>query len=74
MAVAQRRPHRGELWLSRPPWLLVAHVLGTARDRSGPRISYELLDADGSLLLGPVEVPFDEAWWRNFQPLHPRFG
>jgi hypothetical protein len=65
-------PSDGQLWLSRPPFLLIAHVLDV--DRRAARITYELLDSDGCPLIEPVVEPLEPSWWRNFQPLVRRFG
>jgi hypothetical protein len=60
------------LWLSRPPFLLLVHVL--AVDSARNDITYEILDRDGSALTDPVDEPLDASWWRNFQMLERRYG
>ena len=73
MPITRRQPQRDELWLSRPPYMLMAHVTGTTEEGE-PRVSYELLDDDGRVLAGPFDEPLDNSWWQNFQPLDRRFG
>jgi hypothetical protein len=73
MPCVHRDPIPGELWLSRPPYLLVAHVL-EARSGTSPIIAYEILDDDGSVLAGPIHEPLDDSWSRNFQPIERRYG
>lgn len=73
-AVIQRHPRRGQLWLSRPPFLFIARILNVVLAGNEVHVSYELLGEDGSRLLGPIDVPLDDSWWDNFQPLEPRFG
>lgn len=68
----QAKPQTGQLWLSRPPFLLI--VLVRAVDPCESRITYEILDRDGTPLTGPVIEPLDSSWWRNFQPLVRRYG
>jgi len=65
-------PLPGELWLSRPPFLMLTRVV--AVDDGEGLISYELHDADGEILESVREAPLDDAWWRTFQPLQRRFG
>jgi hypothetical protein len=65
-------PGSGQLWLSRPPFLLLVHVL--AVDPDYKRVRYEILDRDGSSLSDPVEEALDASWWSSFQPLFRRYG
>ena len=75
MPVVHRIPVPGELWLSRPPYSLMARVLTTrAEGNADTRIEYEILDDDGAVLAGPIRERLDDSWWRNFQPLEPRYG
>ncbi len=67
-------PKRDELWLSRPPFSLIARVVDVDRARLPLAVSYELCDDDGSVLARISDIPLDETWWRAFQPLTPRFG
>lgn len=73
MPVVHRNPSAGELWLSRPPFTLMAHVLD-ARPGAQAQIHYNLLDDDGTVLAGPIVERLDESWWHNFQPLERRYG
>jgi hypothetical protein len=69
-----KQPCAGQLWLSRPPFLLITRI-DSVVERSGRAfVAYELLDDDGSTLCGTVIEPLDESWWANFQPLVRRFG
>jgi hypothetical protein len=56
-------PKPGEVWLSCPPYLMMARI-----------VSYELHDDDGSLLQAVEHATLDHGWWRTFQRLEPRFG
>ena len=73
MSCVHRYPSAGELWLSRPPYVFLTHVVA-AHGLDDPFIDYELLDDDGSVLAGPFHEPLDASWWRNFQPLERRYG
>lgn len=67
-------PRPGERWLSRPPFLLIAHIL-QVDDSAGPAlVSYELQDEDGFLLESVEHAVLDEGWWRTFQPMVRRCG
>jgi hypothetical protein len=67
-------PRPGELWLSRPPYLLIAYVVAVD-DRTEPIIiSYELQDDDGSVLERVSHASLDSGWWKAFQPMIPRQG
>jgi hypothetical protein len=65
-------PLPGEVWLSRPPFLMLARILAVDAERE--LISYQLHDADGAVLESVREAPLDHAWWWTFQPLRRRFG
>jgi hypothetical protein len=65
-------PSSGQLWLSRPPFCLIARVLSV--DLIGGRIEYELVDRGGAPLCEPVSMELDESWWRFFKPLTRRMG
>ena len=68
-------PRVDELWLSRPPYLMIARivdVLPTAPGRG--LVSYKLYDEEGSVLQHVSDAALDDAWWRTFQPLTPRQG
>lgn len=67
-------PKPGELWLSRPPFLMVARVVGVDAVAEPALVSYEIHDRDGAVLESVREAPLDGAWWRTFQPLERRFG
>jgi hypothetical protein len=66
-------PQPGERWLSCPPYLLIAHVIGVEEAAELPVVSYELQDEEG--FLESVEhALLDEGWWRTFQPMTRRSG
>jgi hypothetical protein len=72
LAVARLRtrsyPKPGQLWISCPPYLLVARITGIDARTSPSVVSYELYDENGF----PIEcanATLDEGWWRAFQPL-----
>ena len=68
-------PRPDDLWLSRPPHLMIAHVVAVEDDGAGRElVSYELHDEDGCLLKQVEHAPVDGRLWRGFQPLTPRFG
>jgi hypothetical protein len=67
-------PKPGELWLSCPPYLMLAHIVAVSREGESPVVSYELHDDDGSLLQAVEHAKVDRGWWRTFQRLEPRFG
>jgi hypothetical protein len=67
-------PRHGERWLSRPPYLLIAHVLRVDDDAEPPVVSYELQDDEGFLLESVEHALLDEGWWRSFQPMIQRSG
>ncbi|HET7574376.1 MAG TPA: hypothetical protein VFJ99_04610 [Solirubrobacterales bacterium] len=67
-------PRPGELWLSRPPYLMLARVIDVDTTSEPAVLSYELRDEDGSLLEAVQHAALDRGWWRTFQRLAPRFG
>jgi hypothetical protein len=74
MVDAERIPQPGERWLSCPPYLLIAHVVGVEEGGELPLISYELQDEDGCLLERVSHAVLDAGWWKAFQPMIPRRG
>ncbi len=66
-------PESDQLWLSRPPYVLIAQVLSADLEARPPTIEYALLDDDGSTL-AEVAGELDYTWWANFQPLVRRNG
>lgn len=67
-------PKPGEVWLSCPPYLLMARIVEVNLAAEPPVVSYELHDDDGSLLQAIEHAALDHGWWRTFQRLEPRFG
>jgi len=67
-------PKRGERWLSCPPYMLIAHVLGVEQVEGRPLVSYELQDDDGVVIERIDRAVLDDGWWRAFQPMRPHFG
>jgi hypothetical protein len=67
-------PRPGQRWLSRPPYLLIAHVVSVDHTAEPPVVSYELQDESGFLLESVEHAVVDGGWWRAFQPLVPRHG
>lgn len=67
-------PKPGEVWLSCPPYLLMARIVDVDGEAKPPVVSYELHDDDGSLLQAVEHARLDYGWWRTFQRLQPRFG
>jgi hypothetical protein len=67
-------PKPGEVWLSCPPFLLMAKIVDVDVVTGPPVVSYELHDEDGSLLEAVHHATLDRGWWRTFQRLEPRFG
>lgn len=67
-------PQADELWLARPPYLMLARVLSAEPQAEPPTVEYELLDDDGRPLTAPVSTELDPSWWRIFQPLLRRHG
>jgi hypothetical protein len=67
-------PRPGDRWLSRPPYLLIAHVVSLDDRVEPPVVSYELQDDDGFPLESVEHAVLDGGWWRTFQPLVPNRG
>ena len=67
-------PRPGELWLSCPPYMLIARVLGVEQGDGPPLVSYELQDDDGVVIERVDRAVLDDGWWKAFQPLRQRFG
>ena len=67
-------PKPGEVWLSCPPFLMMARIVAVEFEGDTPVVSYELHDDDGSLLQSVEHATLDNGWWRTFQRLEPRFG
>jgi hypothetical protein len=68
-------PLPDELWLSRPPNLMIARILSVEEEPVGPdRVSYVLYDEDGAPLEHVDRAALDAAFWHTFQPLTPRRG
>lgn len=67
-------PKPGEVWLSCPPYLMMAQIVEVDVEQEPPVVSYELHDDDGSLLVEVEHAALDRGWWRTFQPLERRFG
>ncbi len=67
-------PRPGEVWLSCPPYLLIAHILEVDEQTTPGVVSYELHDEEGYPLERFDRAALDEGWWRAFQPLSPRYG
>jgi hypothetical protein len=74
MIDTQSIPRPGERWLSCPPYLLIAHVIGVDRRNNPPLVSYTLQDDDGSLLEAVEHAILDDGWWKSFQPMVRRSG
>ena len=73
MVDTKSMPRPGELWLSCPPYMLIARILRV--EGSEPAlVSYELNDDDGCAIESVEHAILDEAWWRAFQPMHRRCG
>lgn len=69
MSDTKSMPRPGDLWLSRPPYLLIAHVVEVDKHSDPPVVGYELQDDDGSVLERVARAELDSGWWRAFQPL-----
>ena len=67
-------PKPGEVWLSCPPFLMMARIVAVELEGDSPVVSYELHDDDGSLLQAVEHATLDLGWWRTFQRLEPRYG
>jgi hypothetical protein len=69
-------PQPDQLWLSRPPYQLIARVVEVDRagvDAEGS-VSYVLYDEAGSVLEHVDAAPLDDSWFYAFQPLTKRQG
>jgi hypothetical protein len=71
---ARTMPWPGQLWLSRPPFLLLAQVLSVELQSAPARVEYQLFDEEGYPLTDPVTEPLGPRWWADYRPLTPRFG
>jgi hypothetical protein len=67
-------PKPDEVWLSCPPYLLLARIIDVNLVAEPPVVSYELHDDDGSILQAVEHATLDRGWWRTYQRLEPRFG
>lgn len=67
-------PRPSQLWLSRPPFLLLARIVEVDERSDPPVVSYRLHDDDGTLLDEVRHASLDEGWWHAFQPLVRHFG
>jgi hypothetical protein len=56
-------PKVGETWLSCPPYLMLARIVGVDLAAEPPVVSYELHDDDGSLLQAVEHATLDRGWW-----------
>lgn len=74
MIDTQSIPQRGELWLSCPPYLLIAHITEVDEGVRPPVVSYELLDDEGGVLESVCHAALDDGWWKAFQPMPRRCG
>jgi hypothetical protein len=73
--VSTKMPVADEIWLSRPPYLMVARIIEVDEHRPGGGVvSYELHDEEGSVLEQVHHASLDDGWWRTFQPLARRQG
>jgi hypothetical protein len=66
-------PTPGQLWLSSPPYVLIAKILDVDARRDPGVVRYELYD-DNGCALEEVSASLDEGWWQAFQPLTRRCG
>jgi hypothetical protein len=68
-------PQPEQLWLSTPPYLMIARVVAVEQQPDGGSVvSYKLYDEDGFMLEHVEHAELDDGWWRAFQPLEPRYG
>jgi hypothetical protein len=73
--VHTQMPQPGELWLSRPPYLMIARITDVDERAHGRGfVSYKLYDEAGSALEHISDATLDDGWWRTFQPLTRREG
>lgn len=68
------QPRSGETWLSRPPYLFLAHIVEVDDRLDPPVVSYVLHDADGFVLERISHATLDHSWWHSFQPMERRYG
>jgi hypothetical protein len=70
-----KMPQPDELWLSRPPYLMIARILDVEETAPGLGVvSYKLYDEDGTVLEHVSDASIDPGWWQTFQPLTRRSG
>jgi hypothetical protein len=70
-----KTPRPDELWLSRPPYLMIARIVEVEERGPGRAlVSYKLYDEAGTVLEHISRAPLDEGWWQAFQPLTRREG
>lgn len=74
MIDTQSVPRPGERWLSRPPYLLIAHIVALNTGVEPAVVAYELQDEEGFPLELVEHAVLDEGWWKAFQPMTPRQG
>jgi hypothetical protein len=68
-------PQPDELWLSRPPYLMIARIVEVEGGVAGDGVvSYVLYDEDGSVLEVVERAALDDGFWHAFQPLAPHQG
>ena len=68
-------PQADELWLSRPPCLMIARILEVEERAAGQDlVSYVLYDEAGSPLEHVDRAALDAEFWHAFLPLTPRQG
>lgn len=68
------RPHPGDVWISRPPYLFLAHIVDVDDGCDPPLVSYVLHDEDGFMLERLSQSALDREWWHAFQPMVRRYG
>jgi hypothetical protein len=74
MIDTQSVPRPGERWLSRPPYLLIAHIVAVSQRVEPTVVTYELQDEEGFPLETVEHAVLDEGWWKTFQPMVHRGG
>lgn len=67
-------PKSGDLWLSCPPYSLIARIIDVDCRVVPHVVSYELHDESESALLGINHGVLDSGWWQAFQPMVRRYG
>jgi hypothetical protein len=67
-------PQADELWLSRPPYLMIARILEVEETPGQDLVSYVLYDEAGSPLERVDRAALDTEFWRAFRPLTSRQG